>query len=71
MRYSGSWTTDRLVMFHFCSSFFPPETRPRQREVLIEIYRKGKITEAFREFKTIYLEVIDQIIDHLKNQEAP
>src|SRR6516225_157277 len=26
---------------------FPPETRPRQREVLIEIYRKGEIAEAF------------------------
>jgi DNA-binding GntR family transcriptional regulator len=32
---------------------FPPETRPRQREVLIELYRKGKITEAFRAFKKI------------------
>ena len=28
-----------------------PETRPRQREALIELYRKGKITEAFRAFK--------------------
>jgi hypothetical protein len=35
---------------------FPtPETRPRQREVLIEIYRKGEITEALRAFKKIYL----------------
>jgi DNA-binding GntR family transcriptional regulator len=50
---------------------FPPATRPRHREVLIEMYRKGKIAEAFRAFKKIYLEVIDQIIDHLKNQEAP
>jgi hypothetical protein len=50
---------------------FPPETRPRQREVLIELYRKGKITEAFRAFKKIYLEVIDQIIDDLKSQEVP
>ena len=31
---------------------FPtPETRPRQREVLIEIYRKGEITEALGAFK--------------------
>jgi DNA-binding GntR family transcriptional regulator len=38
---------------------FPPETRPRQQEVLIEIYRKGRIAEAFRAFKKIYLEVVD------------
>jgi len=50
---------------------FPPETRPRQREVLIEMYRKGKIAEAFRAFKEIYLEVVDQIIDHLNNQKNP
>jgi DNA-binding GntR family transcriptional regulator len=49
---------------------FPPETRPRQQEVLIEIYRKGKITEALRAFKRIYLEIIDVAMDHLKNQEA-
>jgi len=47
---------------------FPaPETRPRQRERLIEIYRKGKIAEAFRAFKKIYLEVVDGLIDHIKN----
>jgi DNA-binding GntR family transcriptional regulator len=51
---------------------FPtPATRPRQREVLIEMYRKGKIAEAFRAFKEIYLEVVDQIIDHLNNQKNP
>ena len=51
---------------------FPtPESRPRQREILIEMYRKGKITEAFRAFKEIYLEVVDQIIDHLNNQKNP
>jgi DNA-binding GntR family transcriptional regulator len=49
---------------------FPPETRPRQQEVLIEIYRKGKIAEAFRAFKKIYLEIIDAVIDHLKSEEA-
>ena len=49
---------------------FPPETRPRQQEVLIEIYRKGKMTEAFRAFKKIYLEIIDVAMDHLKSQEA-
>ena len=50
---------------------FPPETRPRQREVLIEMYRKGKIAGAFRAFKEIYSEVVDQIIDHLNNQKNP
>ena len=49
---------------------FSPETRPRQREVLIEMYRKGKIAEAFRAFKKIYLEIVDVVIDHLKGQEA-
>ena len=50
---------------------FPtPATRPRQREVLIELYRKGKITEAFQAFRKIYLEVIDQILDHLKSQDG-
>jgi hypothetical protein len=49
---------------------FPPETRPRQREVLIEMYRKGKIAEAFRAFKKIYLEIVDEVIHHLKSQEA-
>jgi DNA-binding GntR family transcriptional regulator len=46
---------------------FPPETRPHQREVLIEIYRKGKIAEAFRAFKKIYLEIVDEVIDHLRS----
>jgi DNA-binding GntR family transcriptional regulator len=49
---------------------FPPETRPRQREVLIEMYRKGKIAEAFRAFKKIYLEIVDEVIDDLKGQEV-
>jgi hypothetical protein len=49
---------------------FPPETRPRQQEVLIEIYRKGKIAEAFRAFRKIHLELVDEVIDHLKSEEA-
>ena len=49
---------------------FPPETRPRQREVLIEIYREGNISEAFRVFKKIYLEIVDVAIDHLKSQDS-
>ena len=51
---------------------FPtPATRPRQREILIEMYRKGKIAEAFRTFRKIYLEVVDQIIDRLESEEPP
>jgi DNA-binding GntR family transcriptional regulator len=49
---------------------FLPETRPRQREILIETYRKGEIAEAFRAFKKIYLEIVDEVIDHLKSHEA-
>ena len=48
---------------------FPdPATRPRQREVLIELYRKGKVDEALRAFKKTYLEVVHQIIDSLRSQ---
>ena len=49
---------------------FPPETRPRQREALVELYRKGEISEALRAFKKIYLEIVDKVIDHLKSQES-
>jgi hypothetical protein len=48
---------------------FPPEARPRQREVLIEIYRKGKIAEAFRAFTKIYLKVVGQLTGHLETWE--
>jgi hypothetical protein len=34
------------------------------------MYRKGKIAEAFRAFKKIYLEIVDEVIDHLQGQEA-
>jgi DNA-binding GntR family transcriptional regulator len=50
---------------------FPdPAKRPRQREVLIEFYRKGKVDEALRAFKRIYLEVVQRIIDHLETGES-
>jgi DNA-binding GntR family transcriptional regulator len=49
---------------------FPdPAKRPRQREMLIEFLRKGKVDEALRSFKKIYTEVVHQIIDHLENME--
>jgi DNA-binding GntR family transcriptional regulator len=50
---------------------FPdPAKRPRQRETLIEFYRKGKVDEALRAFKGIYLEVVHRIIDHLETGES-
>jgi DNA-binding GntR family transcriptional regulator len=50
---------------------FPdPAKRPRQREVLIEFHRQGKVDEALRAFKKIYLEVVSQIIDHLETRES-
>jgi DNA-binding GntR family transcriptional regulator len=63
---------DRMARYYpLLLKLFPkPETRPRPSEILIEIYRKGKITEAFRAFKKIYLEIVDEVIDHLKSQEA-
>src|SRR6516165_1605693 len=63
---------DRMARYDplYFKVFPTPETRPRQRETLIELYRRGKITEAFRAFKKIYLGVVDQLIDHLKSQEA-
>jgi DNA-binding GntR family transcriptional regulator len=49
---------------------FPPETRRRQREILIEIYRKGKITEAFKAFRKIYLEIVDDVINYFESPES-
>jgi DNA-binding GntR family transcriptional regulator len=50
---------------------FPdPATRPRQREVLIEFLREGKVDEALRSFKKIYMEVVHRIIDHFKTEDA-
>jgi Bacterial regulatory proteins, gntR family len=45
-----------------------PTARPA--EILVEIYRKGKIAESFQAFKKIYLEILDEVIDQLKRQEA-
>ena len=45
-------------------------SRRRQQEVLIEHYRKGKVDEALRAFKKIYLEVVHQITDHLETGES-
>lgn len=55
---------------NFSLSFAPASTRPRQREALIEFLREGKVDEAVRAFKKIYLEVVYQIIDNLQSQAA-
>ena len=59
---------DRMTRYNplFLKLFPDPATRPRQREVLIEFLREGKIDEAVRAFKKIYLEVVHQIIEHLE-----
>jgi DNA-binding GntR family transcriptional regulator len=61
---------DRMTRYEpvYLKLFPTPETRPRQRDVLIEIYRKGEIAEALWAFKKIYLEVVHQLVDHLNGQ---
>src|ERR1700747_820067 len=63
---------DRMARYYpLLLELYPtPESRPRQHEALIEIYRKGKIDEAFRAFKKIYLEMVDDIVAHLEAQES-
>jgi DNA-binding GntR family transcriptional regulator len=63
---------DRMARYDpfFLKVFPTPERRPRQREALIEIYRKGRIAEAFQAFKKNYLTVIDGLIGHLNSHEA-
>jgi DNA-binding GntR family transcriptional regulator len=58
---------DRMTRYYplFLKVFPTPESRPRQQEVLIEFYRKGKVDDAVRSFKKIYFEVVHEIIDHL------
>ena len=63
---------DRLIRYvSLILKLFPdPAKRPRQREVLIEFCRKGKVDEAVRAFKKVYLEVVHRIIDHLETREV-
>jgi DNA-binding GntR family transcriptional regulator len=62
---------DRMTRYHplFLKLFPDPAKRPRQREVLIEFLREGKVDEAARAFKKIYLEVVHRITDHLESEE--
>ena len=63
---------DRMTRYNplFLKLFPDQATRPRQREVLIEFLREGKVDDAVRAFKKIYLEVVHRIIDHLKTEDA-
>jgi hypothetical protein len=54
----------------FPKLFPDPATRPRQREVLIEFLREGKVDDAVRAFKKVYLEVVDRIIDYLESEKS-
>jgi DNA-binding GntR family transcriptional regulator len=46
---------------------FPdPGSRPRQREELLRLMQEGKITEAVRTFRKLYLENVECLILHLK-----
>jgi hypothetical protein len=63
---------DRLTRYNppVLKLFPDPATRPRQREVFIEFLRKGKVDEAVRAFKKVYLAVVHQMIDHLQTGES-
>ena len=63
---------DRLIRYvPLILKLYPDSARrPRQREVLIEFYRKGKVDEALRAFKKNYLEVVHQMIDHLETGDS-
>ena len=57
----------------FIRLFPDPEKRPRHREIFLEHYRKGKVTEAVRGFRKDYWKQIRSVIDHLSssNGSAP
>ena len=63
---------DRFARYYplFLQLFPDPVTRPRQQEVLIEFYRKGKAEEAVQAFKKIYLGIVHRIMDHLETRES-
>jgi DNA-binding GntR family transcriptional regulator len=62
---------DRMTRYNplFLKLFPDQATRPRQREVLIEFLREGKVDDAVRAFKKIYFEVVHRIIEHLETEE--
>ena len=63
---------DRMTRYYpLYQKLFPtPESRPCQREVLLEFYRNGKIAEAVGAFSKLYREVVDQFIDYLNTGDG-
>jgi DNA-binding GntR family transcriptional regulator len=63
---------DRMTRYYpLLLRLYPtPESRPRQHEALIEMYRKGKIAEALPAFKKIYLQMVDDMVDYLRAQDS-
>jgi DNA-binding GntR family transcriptional regulator len=59
---------DRMTRyFALLIRLFPnPAGRSRQQEVFLEIYRQGKVAQAVRAFRKVYLAVVDQVINHLE-----
>jgi DNA-binding GntR family transcriptional regulator len=47
-----------------------PAARPRLREILIELFRKGKVDEALRAFKKFYSDLTHQVDDYLRAQDS-
>ena len=54
----------------FIGLFPDPEERPRHREIFLEHYRKGKVTEAVRAFRKEYWKQIRSVIDHLSSSNG-
>src|ERR1700751_5909162 len=63
---------DRMTRYNplFLKLFPDPAKRPRQREGLIEFLREGKVDDAVRGFKKVYLEIVHRIIEHLESEES-
>jgi DNA-binding GntR family transcriptional regulator len=53
----------------FVHLFPDPEKRPQHREFFLSLYRKGKVTEAVRAFRKVYLKQIQTVIQHLRASE--
>jgi DNA-binding GntR family transcriptional regulator len=59
---------DRMTRYYpLTLKLYPdPKVRPRQREKLIEFYRKGKVDEALVAFKKPYFEIVHRIIEYVE-----
>jgi DNA-binding GntR family transcriptional regulator len=57
----------------FIRLFPDPEKRPRHREIFLEHYRKGKVSEAVRAFRKEHWKQTRSVIDHVSssNGSAP